>query len=65
MAPGRCAVRISSRFFVQAGHDTTYASSGNHNLFTISGHHPPKLWTEATTIGHIILIKVGLLVQYF
>jgi hypothetical protein len=31
-------LRVSSRFFVQAGHQTAYASSGNHNIFTISGH---------------------------
>ena len=33
--------RVSSRFFVQAGHETTYASSGDHHFFqvlSISGH---------------------------
>ena len=27
--------RVSSRYFVQAGHETTYASSGNHHFFQI------------------------------
>ena len=29
---------VLSRFFDQVGHETIYASSGNHNLFNTSYH---------------------------
>ena len=35
--------RVRSRFFVQAGHETTYASNGNKHFFTKSGHRQQKL----------------------
>ena len=28
-------IRVSSRFFVQAGHETKYASSRNHHFFQV------------------------------
>ena len=38
--------RVRSRFFVQAGHETTYAFSGNKHFF----HHIRSL---SAKIGHI------------
>ena len=37
--------RVLSRFFVQAGHETTHTSSGNKHFFTITGHRQQKLST--------------------
>ena len=31
--------RYHSRFFVQVGHETTYADIGNHHFFTKPCHH--------------------------
>ena len=41
-------IRYHSTFFVQIWHETTYASSGNHDLFTVSCQHQ-----ASEIIGHI------------
>ena len=40
--------RVSSRYFVQTGHETTYASSGNHHFFQIVYQvRPTKIMNRA------------------
>ena len=36
---GKSFTRNHSRFFVRVGHETTYASNGNHHFFTVSFHY--------------------------
>ena len=38
---GQSTLRYHSRFFVQVGHETTYAAIGNHHFFTKTCHRQP------------------------
>ena len=49
-------VRYNSRFFVQVGHETTCASSGNNYFSSIS--YLPKLLREPTKKGTFLENKV-------
>ena len=60
--------RVRPRFFVQVGHETIYASSGNKHFFTKSCHHqtyqnyeqPPQRYQNTNFQSQFLMLKISL-----